>query len=119
MIYLGCLLRKNEKRSVPSVQNRLLKSCSELKKVRCAFQAEPVTVKMVNICWKALTQRCTSTLLLCSFFNPFVPNAPFLYPLKTENLTVFCFQGVEKGSIGNKWVKCTRGLVHSNSKIKH
>ena len=33
-------------------------------------------------------------------FNPFVPNAPFLY------LTVFwCFQGVEKGCIGNEWVK--------------
>ena len=31
--------------------------------------------------------------------NPFVPNAPFLYPLKTsESLTVlWCFQGVEKG----------------------
>ena len=31
--------------------------------------------------------------------NPFVPNSPFLYRLKTsENLTVFwCFQGVEKG----------------------
>ena len=30
----------------------------------------------------------------------------FLYPLKTpENLSVFCFQGVEKGSIGIKWVK--------------
>ena len=27
-------------------------------------------------------------------FNPFVPNAPFLYPLKTsENLTVFLFLG--------------------------
>ena len=39
--------------------------------------------------------------------NPFVPNVPFLYLLKTsENLTVFgCFQGVEKGCIGNKWVK--------------
>ena len=35
--------------------------------------------------------------------NTFVPNAPFLYPL-----TVFwCFQGVEKGCIGNKWVKYT------------
>ena len=34
-------------------------------------------------------------------FNPFVPNAPFLYPLKTsENL-----QGFEKGCIGNEWVK--------------
>ena len=31
--------------------------------------------------------------------NPFVPNAPFLYPLKT--LTVFwCFQGVEKSALG-------------------
>ena len=39
-------------------------------------------------------------------FNPFVPNAPFLYPLKTsENCKVFwCFQGVKKRSIGNKWV---------------
>ena len=40
------------------------------------------------------------------FINPFVPNAPFLYYVKTsENLTVFCFQGVEKGCIGNEWVK--------------
>ena len=39
------------------------------------------------------------------FFNPFVPNAPFLYPLKTENRKIFwCFQGVEKGCIGNEWV---------------
>ena len=39
-------------------------------------------------------------------FNPFVPNAPFLYPLKaSENRKVFrCFQGVEKGCTGNKWV---------------
>ena len=38
--------------------------------------------------------------------NPFVPNAPFVYPLKTsENSKVFwCFQGVEKGYIGNEWV---------------
>ena len=37
-------------------------------------------------------------------FNPCAPNAVLLYPLKTsENLTVFwCFQGVEKGSIGNE-----------------
>ena len=38
--------------------------------------------------------------------NPFVPNAPFYYPLNTsENLPVFwCIQGEEKGCIGNKWV---------------
>ena len=36
-------------------------------------------------------------LFFDSYINPFVPNAPFLYSLKTsENLTVFCFQGVEK-----------------------
>ena len=31
---------------------------------------------------------------------------PFSTPLKTsENRKVFCFQGVEKGCIGNEWVK--------------
>ena len=44
-----------------------------------------------------------------SFFNPFVFNAHFLYPLKTsENRKVL--QEVEKGCIGNKWVnKFLRG----------
>ena len=39
-------------------------------------------------------------------FNPFFPNAPFLYPMKTsENRNVFlCFQGVDKGCIRNGWV---------------
>ena len=38
-------------------------------------------------------------------YYPFVSNAPFLYPQKTENLTVvWCFQGVMKGCIGSKWV---------------
>ena len=38
-------------------------------------------------------------------FKPFFPNVPFLHSLKTsENLMIFwCFQGVEKGCIGNKW----------------
>ena len=42
-----------------------------------------------------------------SDFNPFVPNAPFFYPLKTsENRKVFWyFQGVEIGCIGNEWMK--------------
>ena len=41
------------------------------------------------------------------FFNPFFPNAPFLYPLEiSENRNVFwCLQGAEKGCIGNEWVK--------------
>ena len=39
--------------------------------------------------------------------NPFVTNVLFLYPLKiSENRKVFgCFQGVQKGWIGYKWVK--------------
>ena len=32
-------------------------------------------------------------------FNLFFPNAPFPYPLKTSEMK--CFQGVEKGCIGN------------------
>ena len=48
----------------------------------------------------------TSSGFLEQEINPFVPNAPFLYNLKaSENLTDFlCFQGVEKGCIGNEWV---------------
>ena len=44
---------------------------------------------------------------LKSFFNPFVLNAPFLYPLKTsENRKVcWCFQEEEKEYIANEWVK--------------
>ena len=43
---------------------------------------------------------------ISKIFNPFIPNTIFLYLLKTsENLKAFCFQGVEKGCIGNKWVK--------------
>ena len=51
------------------------------------------------------------TLYIRCLINSLVPNAPFLYPLKiSENLTVFsCFQGVEKGWIGNKRVKVDTG----------
>ena len=46
-------------------------------------------------------------IIIHKCINRFVPNAPFLYHLKSyENLTVFwCFQGLEKVCIGNKWVK--------------
>ena len=55
---------------------------------------------------------CMDCWNFCNFrkavkaFNPFVPNAPFFYPLKTsEYRKVFWrFQGVEKGCIGNEWV---------------
>ena len=39
------------------------------------------------------------------YHNPLVPRAPFLYTLKKlENRKVFCFQGLEKGCIGNGWI---------------
>ena len=44
---------------------------------------------------------CVLILYKRTIINPFVPNAPFLYPLKTsENLKVFWrFQEVEKGAL--------------------
>ena len=57
--------------------------------------------------WKAFENFGNAEIIIQ--FNPFVPSAPFLYPLKSlGNVKVFwCFQGVEKGCIGNKWVKIT------------
>ena len=61
------------------------------------------------ISWTAYINRNKRILLalMVVFPNPFVPNAPFLYPLKTSgNRKVFwCFQGIEKGCIRKKWVK--------------
>ena len=70
--------------------------------------------------WIIFTFRVRSLILILENFNvnidknfnSFVPNAPFLYPLvtsknlvKSKNRKAFwCFQGVEKGCIGNKWV---------------
>ena len=48
--------------------------------------------------------------------NPFVLNAPFLYPLKTST----CFQGVDKGYIRKKWVnKATSRFIAVNLKETH
>ena len=48
--------------------------------------------------------------------NSFVPNAPFLYPVKTRK--VFrCFQGVEKGGTGSKWFYSTKKYLENNSDI--
>ena len=54
--------------------------------------------------------------------NPFVPNAPFLYPLKTsENRKIFwCIQGIEKECLEKKWVnqenqsfyECTNSFIY-------
>ena len=40
----------------------------------------------------------SGNILFFIYLNPFVSDAPFLYPMKTENLTV------DKVWIGNKWV---------------
>ena len=47
------------------------------------------------------------------FFNPFIPNAPFLYPLKTSAiLTVFrCFQKIEETCIGTNMLALKRSLT--------
>ena len=54
------------------------------------------------------------------FLNLFVPNAPFLYSLKTlENLGIFwCFQVVEKWCIGNKWVKVCKDTTYYFCNLK-
>ena len=41
---------------------------------------------------------------------------PFLYPLiRSENVTVFwCFQGAEKGYIGNEWVNNYPDVMHGD-----
>ena len=61
---------------------------------------------MQMFCFSLLTNFEIASFLVI-LLNPFVPNKPFLYPLKTsENLKVlWCFQGVKKGCIGNKWLK--------------
>ena len=65
--------------------------------------------------WKKLLGIMSFSMIL----KPFVSNVPFLYPLKTSrNLTVFwCFQGVQKACIGNKWVNAfltIYGIVPGN-----
>ena len=47
------------------------------------------------------------------FFNPFIPNAPFLYPLKTSAiLTVFrCFQKIEETCIETNMLALKRSLT--------
>ena len=57
----------------------------------------------IRIPKKQLAQSIYAICPSLCIFNPFVPNAPFLYHMKTsENFTVFwSFQEVEKGCIRN------------------
>ena len=62
--------------------------------------------KFLKNCKPGVANQEYQTFPHLGLINPFVPNAPFLYPLKTsEKFTVFlCFQWVEKGCIRNGWV---------------
>ena len=70
----------------------------------------PLRLLLKQIDWRENAVLWNKNLRGYRSINPFVLNAPFLHPLKiSENLTVFwCFQGVEKGCIGNKRVKTTK-----------
>ena len=41
--------------------------------------------------------------ILTHSLNPYVPNAPFLYPLKTSENFFLYFQEVEKGALETNW----------------
>ena len=61
-----------------------------------------------NLVYNFVGRELELRFLLClDILNHSFPMQPFSTPLKTsENLRVFwCFQGVEKGCIGNDWVK--------------
>ena len=57
----------------------------------------------VETAYEQIVENCIHFKLNSCLLNSFVPIAPLLYLQKSsENLTVFwCFQGVEKGCIGN------------------
>ena len=72
----------------------------------CSVRVNRILTESCTLAWAGWSHYCRYFLI-----NPFVSNAPFLYPLKTsENLTVFwCFQGLEKGCI---WKERVKLLIH-------
>ena len=89
-----------------NIKNRSRCDLLHLKKISVAVN-NSFWCNSLNISFRDIAFNWIMTALPLNTVNPFVPNAPFLYPLKTsESLTVFwCFQGVGKGCIGNKCVK--------------
>ena len=57
--------------------------------------------------WDPHPRWCCANCFLLSLLHPFVPDAPFLYPLETsENSKLFwCSQGVEKGWMGTNGLR--------------
>ena len=87
---------------------------SEAAKFQCIFyniHSLPYYIRAAMICFHLVCSTLEVNVMkggsgynvLTVNANSFVPNAPFLYPVKTsENLTNFCcLQGVEKGCTGN------------------
>ena len=93
---------------------KICKECYNCEKIkRCIPNLTKMTsiftINVVPVWLLSTLKRFRATLsisILHFLFNPFVPNAPFLNPLEIpENCKVFyCFQKVEKGCTGNKWV---------------
>ena len=78
------------------------------------------SVLVINLLSTASTLRYKNKTLFISKLNPFFSNASFLYSLKTENLMVsWCFQRVEKGCIGNKWVNIRTKVVQLTHASKY
>ena len=75
-------------------------TCPRLKQSSILKFQDKICLENVLFISKSLNNKSPSV------FNPFVPNAPFLYPLKaSENRKGFCcFLGVKKGCIGSRWV---------------
>ena len=59
---------------------------------------------------------CDSDLLFKVYINPFIPNAPFLYPLKTLRFSDV-FRGKRKGALGTSGLKVCRSMIASSKKI--
>ena len=59
---------------------------------------------------------CASDLLFKVYINPFIPNAPFLYPLKTLRFSDV-FRGKRKGALGTNGLKVCRSMTCQFQKI--
>ena len=89
-----------------------------------SYSVTGLKLQMLFVIFKSLSHKGNLKYIATLKFNPFVPSSPFFCPLKTsKNVTVFwCFQGVEKGCIGNKWVnlQCkTRSKMCSVCEIQY
>ena len=72
------------------------------------FIGKSLEENIMTLKWKFKRQFIYSKIFIDpSWYNPFIPSAPFLYSLKTsENGNVFrCFQGVENRCFSKEWVK--------------